>query len=111
MLFCGARCATWSEGFYVDVGAADPEVDSVTHAFYERGWSGINIEPLDEYFVKLTQAQTARHQLEAARRTGSGAADRACFPWNGSIHSGCGNRAATNRADGYAGSEIRSARC
>jgi hypothetical protein len=32
-------------GFYVDVGAGDPKEDSVTHAFYERGWSGINIEP------------------------------------------------------------------
>ena len=30
-------------GFYVDVGAWSPEVDSVTLAFYERGWSGINM--------------------------------------------------------------------
>lgn len=40
-------------GFYVDIGAADPEEFSVTHAFYERGWSGINVEPLEEYFDKL----------------------------------------------------------
>ena len=33
------------DGFYVDVGAADPYVDSVTHLFYENGWSGINVEP------------------------------------------------------------------
>jgi len=33
-------------GFYIDVGANDPNVDSVTRAFYERGWHGINIEPL-----------------------------------------------------------------
>lgn len=33
-------------GFYIDVGANDPTIDSVTKAFYERGWSGINIEPL-----------------------------------------------------------------
>jgi FkbM family methyltransferase len=33
------------DGFYVDVGAADPNVDSVTRLFYEHGWSGINIEP------------------------------------------------------------------
>jgi len=32
-------------GFYVDVGAFDPTQDSVTRAFYERGWRGINIEP------------------------------------------------------------------
>src|SRR5829696_5398029 len=34
------------EGTYVDVGAADPTVDSVTRAFYDRGWSGVNIEPV-----------------------------------------------------------------
>ena len=33
-------------GFYIDVGANDPTIDSVTKAFYEAGWRGINIEPL-----------------------------------------------------------------
>lgn len=32
-------------GFYVDVGASDPDVDSVTRHFYDRGWCGINVEP------------------------------------------------------------------
>lgn len=32
-------------GFYVDVGAYDPEQDSVTKLFYDKGWNGINIEP------------------------------------------------------------------
>ena len=32
-------------GFYVDVGAWHPIDESVTKTFYERGWSGINIEP------------------------------------------------------------------
>lgn len=41
------------KGFYVDVGANDPEIDSVTHAFYQRGWHGINIEPAQEYYDKL----------------------------------------------------------
>jgi FkbM family methyltransferase len=53
-------------GFYVDVGAADPEEDSVTCAFYERGWSGINIEPLDEYFDKLVQARPRDTNLKVA---------------------------------------------
>ena len=34
------------DGFYIDVGANDPTVDSVTKLFYEQGWCGINIEPL-----------------------------------------------------------------
>jgi FkbM family methyltransferase len=40
-------------GFYVDVGAADPVEDSVTRAFYDRGWSGINIEPTEHYYARL----------------------------------------------------------
>lgn len=41
-------------GVYVDVGANDPEVDSVTKAFYERGWRGLNIEPAGEWYERLT---------------------------------------------------------
>jgi FkbM family methyltransferase len=33
-------------GFYVDCGAYSPSCHSVTRAFYERGWHGINIEPV-----------------------------------------------------------------
>lgn len=36
-------------GFYVDVGAQHPLRDSVTRAFYERGWRGVNIEPVSEW--------------------------------------------------------------
>ena len=41
------------KGFYIDVGANDPTLDSVTLAFYERGWRGINIEPMRQYFDRL----------------------------------------------------------
>jgi FkbM family methyltransferase len=54
------------KGFYVDVGAADPEEWSVTRAFYDRGWSGINIEPLDEYFDKLKEARPRDTNLKMA---------------------------------------------
>jgi len=40
-------------GFYIDVGANDPEIDSVTLAFYQRGWRGINIEPMRQYHQRL----------------------------------------------------------
>jgi FkbM family methyltransferase len=40
-------------GFYIDVGAWSPKIDSVTRAFYERGWRGINIEPNPEYHAQL----------------------------------------------------------
>ncbi len=40
-------------GFYVDVGASDPITDSVTQAFYERGWHGVNIEPMHSSYERL----------------------------------------------------------
>jgi len=36
-------------GRYIEVGANDPTHDSVTRAFYNRGWSGITIEPMHDY--------------------------------------------------------------
>ena len=46
-----------SKGFYIDAGAYDPNIDSVTKAFYERGWTGINIEPVKEHFEKFLDAR------------------------------------------------------
>lgn len=33
------------DGFYIDVGANDPVIDSATYALYRRGWRGIAVEP------------------------------------------------------------------
>lgn len=41
------------KGFYVDVGANYPVIDSVTKLFYEKGWRGINIEPIPSIFKLL----------------------------------------------------------
>ncbi|MDK4724022.1 FkbM family methyltransferase [Rhizobium sp. CNPSo 3968] len=43
------------EGFYVDVGAGDPNWDSVTNWFYRLGWRGINIEPNPTIFPIIQQ--------------------------------------------------------
>ncbi|WP_413725027.1 FkbM family methyltransferase [Sodalis sp. RH16] len=40
-------------GFYIDVGASDPVNDSVTKAFYDHGWHGINIEPMKESYDNI----------------------------------------------------------
>jgi FkbM family methyltransferase len=42
-------------GFYIDVGANDPVVDSVTKHFYDLGWRGINVEPAAQPFERLIQ--------------------------------------------------------
>ena len=54
------------KGFYVDVGAQDPDLESVTRAFYERGWSGINIEPVDEYYDRLVEVRSRDINLKVA---------------------------------------------
>lgn len=45
------------KGFYIDVGAWSPLLDSVTKAFYDRGWRGINIEPNPEFHRELQEAR------------------------------------------------------
>jgi FkbM family methyltransferase len=59
-------------GFYIDIGAYDPVEHSVTKAFYDLGWRGINVEPTQEWFDKLRQERTADVNIRAvaAKNTG-----------------------------------------
>ncbi len=36
-------------GRYVEVGANDPTSSSITRAFYDRGWSGVEVEPVQAF--------------------------------------------------------------
>jgi FkbM family methyltransferase len=68
MLWRALRNVT--EGFYIDVGAADPYTYSVTRVFYDRGWRGINLEPSETYFPALRLARPGDINLAiAAGRT------------------------------------------
>lgn len=40
-------------GFYLDIGAHDPVHMSITKHFYDKGWRGINIEPVKHCFEKF----------------------------------------------------------
>ena len=42
-----------SVGFYLDIGACYPEQASVTKHFYDKGWSGVNVEPMEEPYSLL----------------------------------------------------------
>src|SRR3981081_2543366 len=68
-------------GVYIDIGAAHPEEHSVTRAFYESGWSGINVEPLDEYFRQLKKGRPHDVNLKAA--VGRGPALRKLYAFDG----------------------------
>jgi FkbM family methyltransferase len=55
-----------ARGFYIDIGANDPVVDSVTLHFYLSGWSGISIEPIPVLHAKLVRARARDINLCAA---------------------------------------------
>lgn len=47
-------------GFYVDVGANDPIINSQTYALDKLGWAGLLIEPLPECCEKLKKIRTGK---------------------------------------------------
>lgn len=55
-----------ANGFYIDVGAAWPDEHSVTKAFYDRGWRGINIEPNPVHHASLVKQRTRDINLQLA---------------------------------------------
>ena len=53
-------------GFYIDIGANDPDVYSVTKLFYENGWCGINVEPLPDMYSALCDKRPNDININAA---------------------------------------------
>src|SRR4051794_17115757 len=72
MLYRALKAET--SGFYIDVGAAEPDSHSVTKAFYERGWSGVNVEPNPWFFGRLQKARPRDVNLQLAVSDSSGSA-------------------------------------
>ncbi|MDG4880380.1 FkbM family methyltransferase [Mesorhizobium sp. WSM4884] len=52
-------------GFYIDIGAYHPTIGSVTKTFYDRGWSGINVEP-GSVFDELARERSRDINVRAA---------------------------------------------
>jgi FkbM family methyltransferase len=61
-------------GHYVDVGAGHPEEQSVTKLLYDRGWSGINIEPIPELAAALRAERPRDLTLQVALAATAGEA-------------------------------------
>ncbi len=55
-----------SNGFWIDVGAAHPRDLSVTLAFSERGWRGVNIDPEPGYAAALRAERPRDVNLQVA---------------------------------------------
>ena len=60
------------KGFYIDIGANNPMYDTVTRNFYEKGWNGINIEPLDDKYTSLIQNRKRDINLQMVASNKSG---------------------------------------
>ncbi len=54
------------KGNYIDIGAQDPLIDSVSLAFHELGWHGIHIEPTPHYAELLRQQRPGDTVIQAA---------------------------------------------
>jgi FkbM family methyltransferase len=52
-------------GTYIDIGANDPVADSVSLAFYERGWRGVHVEPVPEFADRLREARPDEEVIQA----------------------------------------------
>lgn len=62
-------------GFFVDVGAGEPDLGSLTKNLVERlGWRGVNIEPLPERLRRLVDARPHDVNLQMAVGTEPGTA-------------------------------------
>ena len=62
----GRTFAGVEHGRYIDVGAYHPRVGSVSAAFYDRGWTGITVEPEPKSAALQREQRPRDIQVEAA---------------------------------------------
>lgn len=86
-------------GFYIDIGANDPLIDSVSVAFYDRGWRGVHVEPIARYAEMLRNARPDELVIEAAIGLSSGHMAMFEIPGTG-LSTGCEDVAARRSAEG-----------
>jgi FkbM family methyltransferase len=89
-------------GRYLDIGAQDPVQDSVSLAFYERGWRGIHVEPTPAYAQDLREARPDELVIEAAVSADPGPIEFYIIPETG-LSTGLADIAARHQVRGYAG--------
>ncbi len=92
-------------GFYIDIGAQDPVVDSVSLAFYEHGWRGVHVEPISSNVAKLRAARPDEEVLEAAIARHEGTATFHEIPQTG-LSTGSDEIAAMHANMGFASNPI-----
>lgn len=93
------------QGSYIDIGAQDPEVDSVSLAFFKAGWRGIHVEPTPAYAAKLRDARPGEIVIEAAVTDAEGPIQFFEIPETG-ISTGRSDIAAHHKQAGFNPREI-----
>jgi FkbM family methyltransferase len=53
-------------GRYIDIGANDPDIDSITRVFYDVGWRGLTVEPVHALAERHRRARPGDFVVEAA---------------------------------------------
>jgi len=92
-------------GFYIDVGANEPELNSVTKMFYDAGWSGINIEPITAFHREFAKQRTRDINLAVAAGATAGSVTLYDVPSVSGWGSMDAAVAAAHRAEGFAVTE------
>ncbi len=91
-------------GTYIDIGAQDPLIDSVSLAFHERGWKGLHVEPSSRYAEELRRRRPGDVVLQVAVSDTSTVIPFYEMPGTG-ISTIDANIAAGHRARGFAVNE------
>lgn len=93
-------------GRYVDVGAQHPRIDSVSRAFYERGWRGVHVEPVPAFADLLRADRPDETVLQVALAEREGALTLNVFADTG-LSTAVASYARRHEAErGYAGERI-----
>ena len=95
------------KGFYVDIGAQNPIVDSISRSFYEQGWRGIHFEPVHQWAEMLRLDRPDETVMEVAVGASSGTTELFEIPDTG-LSTGRNTYARSHLADlGFASRVIR----
>jgi FkbM family methyltransferase len=92
-------------GFYIDIGAQHPTVDSVSRSFYLAGWRGVHVEPSPTYAALLRSERPEETVIEAAISNSDEAITFFEFPGTG-VSTGVQEIAEQLKVGGHAQREI-----
>lgn len=79
-IILGAILHNIDKGYYVDVGANHEEYHSVTKYFYNKGWNGINIEPIPRLIKEFNKKRPRDINLAVAVSNKKGSLELREYP-------------------------------